>query len=41
MGRLFVDKAEFDPTISEKEVEYQKFTIFSFPPFNSLLLTPY
>lgn len=41
MGRLFVEKAEFDPINSDKEVEYLKefcqvYHIF-FPPFQFLI----
>ena len=41
MGRLFVDKAEFDPTISDKEVEdlkafYHVYDIF-FSSFQFLI----
>jgi len=41
MGRLFVEKAKFDPTNSDKEVEYLKqfyqvYDIF-FPPFQFLI----
>ena len=44
MGRLFVEKAEFDRTNSDKEVEYLKefcqvYHIF-FPPFQFLIAEP-